>query len=71
MIQKYPIPHYHPWNCQKGEKRDDSGDELLNTDCYATLEKKRTLKMFEYNPEDDVYIANLNSVLKLNLLLQS
>ncbi len=40
MIQKYPIPHNHPWNCQKGEKRDDSGDELLNTDCYAILEKQ-------------------------------
>jgi len=47
---------------------DDSGDELPHTDHYATLERKRILKMFEYSPEDDVYTARVKSVLKLNLV---
>ena len=50
------------------EEDDDSGDKLPSTDPYATLERKRILKMFEYNPEDDVYTARVKSVLKLNLV---
>jgi hypothetical protein len=51
------------------EEDDDCGDELPNTDHYATLERKRILKMFEYNPEDDdVYTAKVKSALKLNLV---
>ena len=52
-----------------GEGREDeSGNELCNTDHYATLEKKRILKLFEYNPEDDVYTVKMKSVLKLTLV---
>jgi hypothetical protein len=50
------------------EEGDGSSDELTNTEAFATLEKKRMLKMFVYNAEDDVYIAKVNSVLKLNLV---
>jgi hypothetical protein len=32
------------------------------------LEKKRVLKMFIYNPEDNLYTAKVNAVLKLNLV---
>jgi hypothetical protein len=52
----------------EGEEGDDRSDELLNSDRFATLEKKRVLKMFVYNPEDDLYRAKVNSVLKLNLV---
>jgi hypothetical protein len=50
----------------EGEEGDDRNDELPNSDRFATLEKKRVLKMFVYNPEDDLYTAKVNSVLKLN-----
>ncbi len=52
----------------EGEEGDDRSDELLNSDRFATLEKKRVLKMFVYNPEDDLYTAKVNSVLKMNLV---
>jgi hypothetical protein len=51
-----------------GEEDDDSGDELPRTDRYATLERKRILKMFEYNPEDDVCTARVKSKCKVNLV---
>ena len=52
----------------EGEKSDDRSDELPNSDHDAMLEKKRVLKMFLYKPEDDLYTAKVNSVLKLNLI---
>ncbi len=51
-----------------GEEGDDRSDELPNSDHFAMLEKKRGLKMFVYNPEDDLDTAKVNSVLKLNLV---
>ena len=39
------------------------------TKLYATMEKRRILKMFVYAAEDDVYTAvKVNSVLKLNMV---
>jgi hypothetical protein len=50
------------------EEGDDRSNELPSSDSFATLEKKRVLKMFVYNPEDHLYTAKVNSVLKLNLV---
>ncbi|KAI2500519.1 hypothetical protein MHU86_13943 [Fragilaria crotonensis] len=53
----------------EGEEGNDNTDELpTNSDHFLVLEKKRILKMFVYNPEDDMYTAKVNSVLKLNLV---
>ena len=37
-----------------GKNGNSSSDELADRDHFAMLEKKRVLKMFEYNPEDDM-----------------
>ncbi|KAI2500302.1 hypothetical protein MHU86_14182 [Fragilaria crotonensis] len=52
------------------EEESDGGsdNEFTNTELYATLEKKRILKMFVYTAEDDVYTVKVKSVLKLNMV---
>ncbi|KAI2494553.1 hypothetical protein MHU86_19968 [Fragilaria crotonensis] len=51
-----------------GDEDEDNSDNLNNAEVIASLEKKKILKMFVHNVEDDVYTAKVNSVLKLNLV---
>ena len=52
----------------EGDADNDGADPNNRTELNTTLEKRRILKLFVYSPEDDVFTAKINSVLKLNMV---